>query len=130
MPRGSETVLFAEDQDAVAAVVRATLQLCGYRVLEAHNGSEAMSLCERYDGTIPLLVTDIVMPGMGGPELAAAVRKHRPETKVLFISGYSERAFSSHGILDADAGFLQKPFMPEVLAQKVREILDGTAAQT
>jgi len=129
MPRGSETVLFAEDQDAVAAVVRATLQLCGYHVLEAHNGSEAVRLCERYDGPIPLLVTDIVMPGMGGPELAASVRKLRPETKVLFISGYSERAFSSHGTLDPDAGFLQKPFMPEALAQKVREILDGTAAR-
>ncbi len=125
MPRGSETVLFAEDQDPVAAVVRATLQLCGYRVLEAHNGSEAVTLCERYDGPIHLLVTDVVMPGTGGPELAASVRKLRPEVKVLFVSGYSERAFSSKGVPDLDAAFLQKPFMPEALARKVREVLDA-----
>jgi signal transduction histidine kinase/ActR/RegA family two-component response regulator len=128
MPRGSETVLFAEDQDAVAAVVRATLQLCGYRVLQASNGSEAVELCRRYDGPIQLLVTDIVMPGMSGPELAAAVRTLRPETKILFISGYSERAFTSHGTLDGDAGFLQKPFMPAALALKVREVLDRSDA--
>jgi CheY-like chemotaxis protein len=130
MPRGSETVLFAEDQDAVAAVVRATLQLCGYRVLQAHNGSGAVELCRRHEGTIQLLVTDIVMPGMNGPELAASVRELRPEAKVLFISGYSERAFTSHGALAAEAGFLQKPFMPEALARKVREVLDGTRAAT
>ncbi|MGH7681352.1 MAG: ATP-binding protein, partial [Candidatus Eiseniibacteriota bacterium] len=128
MPRGSETVLFAEDQDAVAAVVGATLQLCGYRVLQAHNGSEAVDLCRRYEGAIHLLVTDIVMPGMGGPELAAAVRALRPEMKLLFISGYSERAFASHGTLEPEAGFLQKPFMPEALAHKVREVLDRTPA--
>lgn len=124
MPRGSETILFAEDQDAVAAVVRATLQLCGYRVLQAHSGADALDLYARHDGPIHLLLTDIVMPGMSGPELAAAVRRLSPGTRVLFISGYSERAFSSHGTLDVDAGFLQKPFMPEALARKVREILD------
>jgi signal transduction histidine kinase len=129
MPRGSETVLFAEDQDAVAAVVRATLQLCGYRVLQANNGSEALERCRQYEGPIQLLVTDIVMPGMTGPELATAVRELCPEAKVLFISGYSERAFTSHGALDAEAGFLQKPFMPAALAHKVREVLDGAKAE-
>jgi two-component system, cell cycle sensor histidine kinase and response regulator CckA len=124
VPKGSETVLLAEDQDAVAAVVRATLHLCGYRVLAAHNGTEAIAILERHDGPIHLLVTDIVMPVMGGPELAARARELRPQTKVLFVSGYSERAFSSHGVLDSTAAFLQKPFMPETLARKVRQVLD------
>jgi CheY-like chemotaxis protein len=129
MPQGSETVLFAEDQDAVASVVRATLQLCGYRVLQAHNGREALSLSERHEGAIPLLITDLVMPGMSGLELAEAIRNARPETKVLFISGYSERAFSSQTVTDMGAAFLQNPFMPHALSRKVREVLDGTGAE-
>ncbi len=124
LSRGSETVLLVEDQDAVAAVVRATLHLCGYRVLEAHHGGEAIELFQKHEGSIHLVVTDVVMPVMGGPELAARVWALRPETKVLFISGYTERAFSSHAALDPRAAFLQKPFMPEALARKIREVLD------
>jgi two-component system cell cycle sensor histidine kinase/response regulator CckA len=123
--RGSETVLLVEDQDAVAAVIRATLHFCGYHVLEAHNGSEALALLERHRGTIHLVVTDIVMPVMGGSELALRLRELRPETKVLFISGFSERAVSAHGTKDPGFAFLQKPFMPETLARKVREVLDA-----
>ncbi|HEY6572987.1 MAG TPA: ATP-binding protein [Candidatus Eisenbacteria bacterium] len=129
MPQGSETVLFAEDQDAVAAVVRATLHLCGYRVLQANNGREAIALSERHEGAIPLLITDLVMPGMSGLELAVAIRKARPETKVLFISGYSERVFSSQTVADMGAAFLQKPFMPHTLSRKVRDVLDGAGAE-
>ena len=129
MPQGSETVLFAEDQDAVAAVVRATLQLCGYRVLQAHNGGEAMALSEQHEGAIPLLISDLVMPGMNGLELAVSIRRTRPETKVLIISGYSERAFSSGAVTEIGAAFMQKPFMPHILARKVREVLDGTGAE-
>jgi two-component system cell cycle sensor histidine kinase/response regulator CckA len=130
VPRGSETVLLVEDQDAVAAVIKATLHLCGYRVLEAHNGSEALALLERHDGPLHLLVTDIVMPMMGGSELAGRLREFRPETRVLFISGFSERAYSAHGGPDTGFAYLQKPFMPESLARKVREVLDasGTTA--
>ena len=128
VPRGSETVLLAEDQDAVAAVVRATLHLCGYQVLEAHNGAEAVTVLEQHDRPIHLLITDVVMPLMGGPELAARARDLRPDLKLLFMSGYSERAFTSHGLADLGAAFLQKPFMPEALARKVREILDASEA--
>jgi two-component system cell cycle sensor histidine kinase/response regulator CckA len=128
VPRGAETVLVVEDQDAVAAVIKATLLLCGYQVLEAHNGSDALELLERYEGLIHLLVTDIVMPVMGGSELALRVRELRPDTKVLFISGFSERAFSAYGGTDTGFAFLQKPFMPETLARKVREVLEGTKA--
>jgi DNA-binding response OmpR family regulator len=113
----------------VASVVRATLQLCGYRVLQAPNGREALSLSERHEGSIPLLITDLVMPGMSGLELAVAIRKSRPETKVLFISGYSERAFSSQTVTEMGAVFLQKPFMPHALARRVRDVLDGTGAE-
>ena len=129
VPRGSETVLLVEDQDAVAAVIRATLHLCGYQVLEAHNGGEALSLLERHEGRVHLIVTDIVMPVMGGSELALRVREVLPDTKVLFISGFSERAFSAHGSGEPGFAFLQKPFMPEALARKVREVLDATESE-
>jgi signal transduction histidine kinase len=130
VPRGAETILVVEDQDAVAAVIRATLVLCGYQVLEAHNGTDALELLEGMEGQIHLLVTDIVMPVMGGSELALRVQKARPDTKVLFISGFSERAFTAFGGNDPGFAFLQKPFMPETLAHKVREVLDakGTKA--
>jgi CheY-like chemotaxis protein len=128
VPGGAETILVVEDQDSVAAVIKATLLLCGYQVLEAHNGSDALELLERYEGRIHLLVTDIVMPVMGGSELALRVRELRPDTKVLFISGFSERAFSAYDGTDAGPAYLQKPFMPEILARKVREVLQGTKA--
>jgi CheY-like chemotaxis protein len=117
-------VLLVEDQDAVAAVARATLHLYGYQVLEARQGREALAICERHEGTIHLVVTDVVMPVMGGPELADRLWEILPQTRVLFMSGYTERAFSSHADLDPRSAFLQKPFMPEKLARSVREILD------
>jgi CheY-like chemotaxis protein len=128
VPRGVETVLVVEDQDAVAAVLRASLQHYGYHVLEAHNGSEAIIRAEKYDQPIHLVVTDIVMPVMGGPELATRIREVRPETKILFISGFSERAYSAHGTAEPGVAFLQKPFMPETLARKVREVLGPPVA--
>jgi two-component system cell cycle sensor histidine kinase/response regulator CckA len=124
LPRGSETVLLVEDQDAVAAVIRATLHLCGYQVLEAHNGSDAVALLKRHGGPIHLLLTDIVMPAISGGELAVKARELRPKTRVLLISGFSERAFSAQATSDPGFAFLQKPFMPESLARKVREVLD------
>jgi signal transduction histidine kinase len=124
MPRGSETVLLAEDQDAVSAVIRAALLPCGYRVLAAPNGIEALEICERHEGPIQILVTDLVMPGMDGPELAARARQVRPALKVLFISGYSEKAFSGHEGGDPGAALLQKPFTPDALARRLRAVLD------
>ena len=128
VPRGSETVLLVEDQDAVAAVIRAALQHYGYQVLEARQGGEALTLLDRHGAPISIVVTDVVMPVMGGPELAKRLWQRWPETKVLFMSGYTERAFSSYAALDPRASFLQKPFMPESLALKVREMLDGSGA--
>ncbi|HKW51965.1 MAG TPA: ATP-binding protein [Candidatus Eisenbacteria bacterium] len=128
VPRGSETVLLVEDQDAVAAVIRAALQHYGYQVLEARQGGEALALLDRHGAPISIVVTDVVMPVMGGPELAKRLWQRWPETKVLFMSGYTERAFSSYAALDPRASFLQKPFMPESLALKVREMLDGSGA--
>lgn len=125
VPGGSETVLLVEDQDAVAAVIRATLHVYGYEVLEAHNGAEALALLERHEGHVHLLVTDVVMPGMDGSELAGRVRELSRETKILLISGFSERAFSAHGASDPGFAFLQKPFMPESFARKIREVLDA-----
>jgi PAS domain S-box-containing protein len=119
------TVLLAEDEPALRAVARRALENHGYRVLEAGDGEEALALCARHDGTIDLLLTDVVMPRLGGPELAARVRPTRPELKVLYTSGYTEAGLSPRRRLDADGAFLQKPYTPGALAEKVRAVLAG-----
>ncbi len=96
----------------------------GYRVLAAANGGEALLICERYDGPIHLLVTDIIMPGMSGRELANRLAPLRPQMKVLYMSGYTDRAVVANGVLEDHVDFLQKPFTAEDLKQRVREILD------
>ena len=126
MPRGTETVLLVEDEDAVRALGRHVLAMCGYTVLEAGNGREAVEAADGHAGPIHLLVTDVVMPGgMGGRQVAEAVVARHPEAKVLFTSGYTDDAVVRHGVLDEGTHFLQKPFTPAALAQKVRDVLDG-----
>jgi two-component system, cell cycle sensor histidine kinase and response regulator CckA len=120
---GSETVLVAEDEPLVRVLVRKTLAQAGYRVLEAGGGEEALQLAARHDGTIHLLVTDVVMPGMSGRELMRRLADVRPNVKVLYMSGYSDEAVARHGVLDAGTAFMQKPFTPSVLARRVREVL-------
>jgi signal transduction histidine kinase len=120
---GSETVLVAEDEPLVRVLVRKTLTQAGYRVLEAGGGEEALQLAARHDGTIHLLVTDVVMPGMSGRELMRRLAEVRPSVKVLYMSGYSDEAVERHGVLDPGTAFMQKPFTPSVLARRVREVL-------
>jgi PAS domain S-box-containing protein len=122
---GTETVLVAEDEVALRMLIHETLGRHGYTVLEAGDGEEAMSVCGRYQNPIHLLISDIVMPKMSGRELAQWITAARPETKVLFISGYTDDAIIHHGVIDSNDAFLQKPFSPTALARKVRVVLSS-----
>ena len=124
VPRGTETVLIVEDEAAVRALAKTALARKGYRVLEAANGGEALLLCESERSPIHLLVTDVVMPGLGGADLARRLAPLRPDMKVLFISGYADQAAARHGTIEPGAAYLEKPFSLDALARKVREVLD------
>ena len=125
--KGSETVLLVEDSEFVRRLLRELLGQCGYKVLEASQGHEALRLSNEYEGRIDLLLTDMVMPRMSGRELAAQLAPQRPTMKVLYMSGYTEEAITRHGVLDPGTAFLEKPFTPETLARKLRQILDPGA---
>jgi two-component system cell cycle sensor histidine kinase/response regulator CckA len=122
--RGTETVLLAEDEEGVRTLAKLVLERNGYKVLEARHGAEALLICQQYQGTIHIMVTDVVMPNMGGRQLADRLSALRPGIRLLFLSGYTDEAIVHHGVLDADTPFLQKPFAPDALALKVREVLD------
>jgi two-component system, cell cycle sensor histidine kinase and response regulator CckA len=123
--RGSETILLVEDDDQVRIVARGILGLSGYRVLEARNARDAILRSERHQGKIHLLLADVVMPHMSGPELASRLVAARPDMKVLCMSGYTDDSIVRHGVLEADVAFLQKPITPESLTTKIREVLDA-----
>jgi PAS domain S-box-containing protein len=122
---GSETVLLVEDEESVRELVRETLKTRGYTVIEASDGIAGMRVSEEYQGNIEILITDVVMPGMSGRELAKRVAAARPNIRVLYLSGYTEDAIIHEGALEPGTGFLQKPFTLQVLARKVREVLQG-----
>jgi signal transduction histidine kinase/CheY-like chemotaxis protein len=124
--RGSETVLLAEDEERVRKLARKALESYGYQVLEAANGGAALLICERHQGPIHQLLTDVVMPEMSGHELVDRLAQLRPDMKVLYMSGYIDNFTMSQRGLDEHANFIQKPFSPDALARKVREVLDGT----
>jgi DNA-binding response OmpR family regulator len=124
--RGSETILLVEDQEDVRALTLRILKRQGYRLLVAASGDEALVLAEQQGGAIDLLVTDVVMPGMSGSELGAELGACYPAMRVLYLSGYTDEAIRRHGVLEPGAAFLQKPFTPETLARKVREVLGVT----
>jgi PAS domain S-box-containing protein len=125
-PRGSETVMLVEDEDAVRRLVQRALELHGYCVLPARNGEEAESIERSHLGPIHLLITDVVMPGMGGRELADTIKSRRPQLKILYISGYTNDEVVRHGVILARDAFLQKPFTPGGLVAMVRATFAGT----
>lgn len=122
--RGTETVLLVEDQDGIRDLVREFLEKKGYTVLHAGDGSEALQMTREYKNSIHLLLTDVVMPNVGGQELAKRLTQVRPHMKVLFMSGYPDHGTWSSELVDASAEVLQKPFPLDTLNRKIRSLLD------
>jgi two-component system cell cycle sensor histidine kinase/response regulator CckA len=124
-PKGTETILLVEDEPALRSLADIVLKKQGYNVLVAADGAQALAAAEEYPETIDLLVTDVIMPQMGGKELAAQLQARIPALKILYNSGYTDDAIVHHGVLEEGVFFLQKPFTPTSLARKVREVLDA-----
>jgi PAS domain S-box-containing protein len=122
---GTETILLVEDEEQVRRIALNILRRQGYQVIAAQNAGEALLICERHPGGIDLLLTDVVMPQMSGPELAKRLAAIRPEMKVLCMSGYTDDSIVRHGVLQTGVAFVQKPITPALLTRKVREVLDG-----
>jgi CheY-like chemotaxis protein len=126
VPHGIETILLVEDEPAVRTLAARVLREYGYTVLEAANGEEALCVAHEQTGpAIQLLLTDVVMPHLGGRDLAARLKALHPTIKSVFVSGYTDDMAVHHGILDPGAAFLQKPYAPAALVRKVREVLDS-----
>ena len=123
IPTGTETVLLVEDETAVRSFIRAVLESSGYRVLEAADGEEGVARAASYEGRIDVVLTDVMMPRLGGRQLAEVLKRTRPNVRVLFMSGYTDQPLYQ-GSDAASVAFLQKPFSPLALARRVREILD------
>ena len=123
-PKGHETLLLVEDDNAVRVLANHILQSCGYQVLEAAGGQQAIRLAESHRGPLDLLVSDVVMPHLSGRQLAEQLAALQPRMKVLFLSGYTDDSVIRHGVMQADFAFLQKPFTLASLSSKVRDVLD------
>jgi DNA-binding response OmpR family regulator len=125
---GRETVLLVEDAPALRSAARQILSRRGYTVLEAGSGEEALEIAARHAGGVHLLLTDVVMPGLSGAQLAERFRAVAPGTRVLFMSGYTDDSIVRHGVVESGVAYLQKPFTPETLLQRVREVLETPAS--
>jgi PAS domain S-box-containing protein len=125
LPRGTETVLVVEDEEGLRRLAREFLETCGYKVHDARDGVEALEIVQRNSETIHLLLTDVILPRLSGRDLAVQLERLRPQVKVLYMSGYTDRAVLQNGTLEPGLAFLQKPFSLRTLAVKVREVLDG-----
>jgi two-component system, cell cycle sensor histidine kinase and response regulator CckA len=126
---GGETLLLVEDEKAVRELTMRILERLGYRVLAADSGDEALRISAAYEGNISLMLTDVVMPGMSGPQVADALKPLRPGMKVLFLSGYTENSVVYHGVLEPGLDFLPKPYSREALSEKIRSLLGDVAAE-
>jgi two-component system cell cycle sensor histidine kinase/response regulator CckA len=127
---GAETILLVEDETRVRKLILGVLTGRGYKVMEATRGQEALRMARQHKGTIHLAVVDVVMPEMSGPDFIKQIAPQRPDMRVLYISGYTDEAIVHHGIAESGVAFLQKPFMPDALAAKVREVLDTVTSST
>jgi DNA-binding NtrC family response regulator len=123
--QGSETILLVEDEEAVRELASRILSAKGYSVVAAKSTKEAEQFSEKSKGKIHLLLTDIIMPGTSGRELARRITARHPRTRVLYMSGYTDNVLVQGGVLEASLSFLQKPFTPGALVQKVRDVLDS-----
>jgi two-component system cell cycle sensor histidine kinase/response regulator CckA len=117
--------LLVEDEEQLRALGRQILSKSGYNVLVAESAADALTICENYEGTIHLLLTDVVMPQMNGRELAERAAPLRPAMKVLYVSGYTDNTIVHHGVLEEGVAFLQKPITPDTLRRKLRDVLDA-----
>jgi CheY-like chemotaxis protein len=127
--RGSETILVVEDNEMVRTLACEILKRHGYTVVEARHGADALDIARRYHGAIHLLLTDVVMPGMGGPELVSRLGPLRPTMRIVYMSGYPADALDHQGLVDGEFEFLPKPIGVEALVRKVREVLDARAGR-
>jgi CheY-like chemotaxis protein len=124
--KGTETIVVAEDESTLLELIVGILEPLGYEVLPAENGAKAIKLSKAYGGAIDLLLTDVIMPDVNGRQLADIFSKERPETKVVYMSGYTDDVIAPHGILEADVTLIKKPFTPQKLTSMLREVLDGS----
>ena len=122
--QGAETVLLVEDEPSLRELAREFLESSGYRVLEAGDGAKAIALAEQHRGPIHLLLTDVIMPGMNGHQLAERLASRCPEMRVIYTSGYTDNVIVHHGVLQPGTAFIEKPYMREALLRKIREVLD------
>jgi two-component system cell cycle sensor histidine kinase/response regulator CckA len=122
---GSETILLVDDAGPLRGLTRLLLEGCGYTVLDSGDPEEAIRIAGQHQGPLPLLITDVVMPGISGPVLAKKLAAARPETRVLYTSGYADDEVAQHGAIEEDSAFLEKPFTRDALVRKVRELLDS-----
>ena len=124
LPGSAKTIMLVEDEESVRTLSRIILEKEGYTIIEAKHGREALLLCEQYPGKIDLLLTDVVMPYVGGPELAEQISLLRPGIKVVYVSGYTDKAITQAGLLTEGVAFLEKPFTPQTLLRRLRQILE------